>query len=194
MGGDDASSDVIGRCLNDVVRDVDAALAAAALDRARPSSDVDGVAAALRAVAKTCSAVSTKISPALEAAALGCKIDVVAFAGDDARVAEKDAMPAGLESFLRRALCERRSWAKPGDEVDEPASPRSEGDAEALASARSVERRLKKVAFKAAAGGAYVAVDARDADGSALPSEFLAAVTVSACRIHYAARLPGVRT
>jgi len=181
VGDETLSAHAIAKC-EELMRAVDAVLAAAALHArlASPTPIPDGgggLAAALKAVSARCvKEQATRFRPGLDARRLSCRIDVVAFAGDDAGVGD-GAMPAGLEGFLRRALCERSSWAKP-DEA------RADGDPSENA-ALAVERRLTRIAFRAVAG-AYVVVDARDVTQA--PTTYLASVRVATCQIHYHAR------
>ncbi|KAH8095863.1 hypothetical protein JL720_3197 [Aureococcus anophagefferens] len=104
-----------------------------------------------------------------------CKIDIVAYGGDDAGVAGK-RMPPNLETFFAAALCER--WAA------DDAKPAPSRGATNEAFAR-VERSLKRIAFRRA-GDAYVAVDARDEKRP--PEGYFASVRVDECQIHYSAR------
>jgi hypothetical protein len=105
VGDETLSSAAIAKC-EDLARAVDACLAAAALHArlANPTPIPDGgggLAAALNAVALKCAeeAKATRFRPGLDARRLSCRIDVVAFAGDDAGIGD-GAMPAGLEGFF----------------------------------------------------------------------------------------------
>ncbi|KAH8076465.1 hypothetical protein JL721_468 [Aureococcus anophagefferens] len=121
------------------------------------------------------SADAPKDAARLACEGVECKIDIVAYGGDDAGVAGK-RMPPNLETFFAAALCER--WAA------DDAKPAPSRGATNEAFAR-VERSLKRIAFRRA-GDAYVAVDARDERRP--PEGYFASVRVDECQIHYSAR------